>query len=142
MIQIRKHTSKGFRSNPCLKSQTSETRGELAAPQPVCLGEQVVRSAPLSLLLLCLTPVCYPTSCPRAILYFDFLISERSSSGSVQRARSSVCVCVCGHGQHNNRMRAHLASWDAAARLTSITRLVGRRTDMTGKSKSKRIRSS
>lgn len=56
---------------------------------------------------LCLTSACYRTSPPQAMLYFDFRIRERSSSGSTWRA-SSVCICV--HGQNINQVRKHLAS--------------------------------
>lgn len=106
LIQIQKHTSKGFRSNPCLKSQTSETRGEPAGLVFACLCRTAGGTLNLS---LCLTPVHYRTSHPQAMIYFDFLISECIQLGQ-HLVSLELCVCVCLHGQHNNQVRDHLTS--------------------------------
>lgn len=93
LIQIQKHTSKGFRSNPCLKSQTSETRGEPAGLVFACLCRTAGGTLNLS---LCLTPVHYRTSHPQAMIYFDFLISECIQLGQ-HLVSLELCVCVCAY---------------------------------------------
>lgn len=103
MIKIQKHTSKGFRSNPCLKSQTSETWRDGSWLMPVCVVEQVVVWTSLSVSLQ--SSIVHPTLRP----YFTLI--SLSVSVSAQAALDELrAVCAHVHERNNNWARDHLAS--------------------------------
>lgn len=87
MIKIQKHIFKGFRSNTCLKSHEREIWGEWTWLVPICVGEQVALWTSPSTSLQ--SAIVHPTL--RPYFYFDFLISDFSSTGITWQAWSCVC---------------------------------------------------